>query len=311
MQISVVIPVLNEESALPGLLEALLNQTRPPEEILVVDADSTDRSVDIVLEWGRKDQRVRYLKGRRGGCGIGRNIGIQAAACEWIVILDCGMIPIRSWLESLEGTQQRAGVQAVFGTCLYQPVSAFQKALCAVAWGSRPVPVVPCSLFHRSVFNSVGLFREDLEAVEDREWTKRFLEHFTSRCVMDDAVTPHYDVPGDIGAVYGKWFRYSRCVVRAGVLGDAQAVYFLGIPLAIMAAAYSWKVTIGLIILYAGLRGLVMPIRKGVSFVWLIEPANFVRILTIASVIDVAKALGFAVERYHMIRKIGFWQDRS
>lgn len=311
MQISIVIPVLNEESALPGLLEALLNQTRPPEEILVVDADSTDRSVDIVLEWGRKDRRVRCLKGRRGGCGIGRNIGIQSATCEWIVIVDCGMIPIPSWLENLEDTQRSTGVQAVFGTCLYQPVTAFQQALCAVAWGSQAVPVVPCSLFHRSIFNSVGMFREDLEAVEDREWTKRFLEHFKSRCVMEDAVTPHYDVPGDLGAVYGKWFRYSRCVVRAGVLGDAQAVYFLGIPLAIMATAYSWKVAVGLILLYAGLRGVVMPLRKGVSGFWLIQPGNFVRVLTIASVIDAAKALGFAVERYHMIRKAGFWQDHS
>ncbi len=284
MHISVVIPVLNEESALPLLLDALLNQTRPPEEILVVDAESTDRSVDIVLEWSRKDRRVRCLKGRRGGCGIGRNIGIQAATCEWIVIVDCGMVPVPSWLENLEDTQRSKGVEAVFGTCLYQPMTAFQKALCAVAWGSQAVPVVPCSLFHRSIFNSVGMFREDLEAVEDREWTRRFLEYFNSRCVMEDAVTPHYDVPGDVGAVYGKWFRYSRCVVRAGVLGDAQAVYFLGIPLAIMAVASSWKMAVGLIIVYAGLRGVVMPLRKGVSGFWLIQPGNFVRVLTIASV---------------------------
>lgn len=311
MHISVVIPVLNEESALPALLETLLNQTRPPDEILVVDANSTDGSVNVVREWGRKDGRVRCLEGRRGGCGIGRNIGIRAAACEWIVILDCGMIPIRSWLESLQETQKRAGVQAVFGTCLYQPATPFQTALCAVAWGRRPVPVVPCSLFHRSVFDSVGMFREDLEAVEDREWTKRFLEHFTSRCVMEEAVTPHYDVPRDVSAVYGKWFRYSRCVVRAGVLGDAQAVYFLGGPFATMAASYSWRAAVGLIMLYAGLRGVVMPLRKGVSGFWLIQPMNFVRVLTIASVIDAAKALGFTVERYHMIRRIGFWQDRG
>ena len=90
MDIAVVIPALNEEAALPGLLEALLKQTLRPDEILVVDAGSADRTVEIVQEWGRKDRSIRCLKGRRGGCGIGRNIGIQAAKCEWVVILDCG-----------------------------------------------------------------------------------------------------------------------------------------------------------------------------------------------------------------------------
>ena len=127
MGIAVVIPALNEESALPGLLEALLNQTLLPDEILVVDADSTDGTVEIVQKWGRKDHSIRCLKGRRGGCGIGRNIGIQAAKSEWIVILDCGMVPIPSWLVALEETQKRTGAQAVFGTCAYKPVSSFQK----------------------------------------------------------------------------------------------------------------------------------------------------------------------------------------
>src|SRR3989442_7278570 len=162
MQISVVIPALNEEKALPGLLEALLRQTRLPEEIIVVDADSTDRTAGIVEEWRRRGHPVRCLKGRRGGCGIGRNIGIQAAKSEWIVILDCGMVPIPSWLAALEETHKRTGAPAVFGTCLYKPASPFQKALCTVAWGGRPVPVVPCSLIHRSVFEAIGLFREDL-----------------------------------------------------------------------------------------------------------------------------------------------------
>src|SRR5213594_3233141 len=230
MGIAVVIPALNEESALPGLLEALLNQTLLPDEILVVDADSTDGTVEIVQKWGRKDHSIRCLKGRRGGCGIGRNIGIQAAKCEWIVILDCGMIPAPSWLATLQETQKRTGAPAVFGTCLYQPASSFQKALCAVAWGERPVPVVPCSLIHQSVFETIGLFREDLEAVEDREWTKRFLRRYGNRCIMPGAITPHLDIPDDFKSVYGKWFRYSCCAVRAGVLQGAQDLYLLGVP---------------------------------------------------------------------------------
>ena len=303
MQISVVIPALNEEKAMPGLLEALLCQTRLPEEIIVVDADSTDRTADIVEEWGRSGHPVRCLKGRRGGCGIGRNIGIQAAKSEWIVILDCGMVPIPSWLVALEETQKRTGAQAVFGTCAYKPVSSFQKALCVVAWGERPVPVVPCTLFHRSVFETIGLFREDLEAVEDREWFKRFLRHYGNRCIMPGAITPQLDIPDNLRSVYWKWFRYSCCAVRAGVLQGAQVLYLLGVPLSLFTLVYSWQAVLGLMLLYAVIRGVWLPLARGTPLLWLMKPANFVRVLTIASAIDIAKVLGFAVGWYSLIRK--------
>src|SRR3989442_3735299 len=192
--ISVVIPALNEAAVLPYLLKALVGQTHPPDEIIVVDAESTDGTAKVAQEWSDQGMPVRYLKGRRGGCGIGRNIGIQAAKSEWIALLDCGMVPIPSWLAALEETQKRTGAPAVVGTCSYKPVSSFQQALCAAAWGERPIPVVPCALFHRSVFETIGVFREDLEAVEDREWFKRFLRRYGSPCVMHEAITPHLDI---------------------------------------------------------------------------------------------------------------------
>jgi glycosyltransferase involved in cell wall biosynthesis len=300
MRISVVIPALNEEEALPDLLEALVKQTRPPDEIIVVDAGSTDGTVGVVQEWGRKDRSIRYLKGRRGGCGIGRNIGIQATECEWIVILDCGMVPVPAWLASLMETQQRTQAPAVFGTCVYEPGTLFQKALCATAWGERPVPVVPCSLFHRSVFHTVGLFRQDLPAVEDREWTRRFLRRYGDRCVMREVTTPHKEIPGNIQSVYRKWHFYARCAVRAGVLNGQQALYLLGAPIVLVILASSWQAGAGLALMYVALRGVWLPLSKGVSVAWLLQPANLARVLAIAVTIDVAKALGFAAERLSM-----------
>jgi glycosyltransferase involved in cell wall biosynthesis len=303
MRISVVIPALNEEAALPGLLEASLGQTRCPDEIIVVDAESTDRTSDIVAQWAQSGSPVRCIKGRRGGCGIGRNIGIKAARNSWIVLLDCGMLPPSSWLALLEAMHHQTGAPAVFGTCQYIPETVFQRSLCAVAWGSRPVPVVPCALFHRSVFEAIGLFREDLEAVEDREWINRFLRHYGSLCVMQEAVTPHLDIPDDIKSVYKKWFLYSHCAVRAGVLRGAQVLYLIGVPLSLFILAYSWQAALGLILLYGGIRGIWLPLANGTPLAWLIKPANLARVSTIASVIDIAKALGFAAGHYSMLQK--------
>lgn len=302
MQVSVVIPALNEEAALPGLLEALLGQTCRPDEIIVVDAESTDRTSDIVAQWAQSDSHVRCIKGRRGGCGIGRNIGIKAARNDWIVLLDCGMLPPASWLASLESMHRHTGASAVFGTCQYIPETVFQQALCAVAWGRRPVPVVPCSLINRSVFEAIGYFREDLEAVEDQEWTQRFMRHFENRSVMLEPVTPHYDVPTQVSVVRRKWLLYHQCAVRAGALRRDQVLYLGGAGVGVVLAFTYWQALIPLVLMYGALRGVYLPVARGTALSWLIRPSHFFRVIGLALLMDMMKVFGFLMGRYQLVR---------
>lgn len=48
LRISLVIPTLNAEDCIESLLRKLLSQTRVPDEIVVVDSSSMDRTADIV-----------------------------------------------------------------------------------------------------------------------------------------------------------------------------------------------------------------------------------------------------------------------
>ena len=297
MRISVVIPALNEASALPGLLEALLGQTSQPDEIIVVDAESTDRTSEVVTQCAQDGVLVRCIKGHRGGCGIGRNIGIKAARNDWIVLLDCGMLPPSSWLASLEAMHRQTGAPAVFGTCQYIPETVFQQALCAVAWGRRPVPVVPCSLINRSVFEAIGYFREDLEAVEDQEWTQRFMEHFRNRRVMLEPVTPHYDVPTQVSVVRRKWLLYHQCAVRAGALRRDQVLYLGGAAFVVVLATTFWQALIPLACLYGGLRGVYLPVARGTALSWLVRPSHFLCVMGLVSLMDTMKVLGFVMGR--------------
>lgn len=62
MRVSVVIPARNEEAYLPSALEAVLAQTLPPFEVIVVDNASTDRTREVAEALGA---RVVFC-GRRG-----------------------------------------------------------------------------------------------------------------------------------------------------------------------------------------------------------------------------------------------------
>lgn len=87
-KISVIIPVYNVEKYLPECLESILNQTFQDFEIICVDDGSTDRSLDILQEYKRKDDRFVILQQRHAGAGIARNHGLKLAEGKYIQFLD-------------------------------------------------------------------------------------------------------------------------------------------------------------------------------------------------------------------------------
>ena len=48
IKISVIIPTYNEEKNISKLLYSLLNQSHKPDEIIISDGGSTDKTVDII-----------------------------------------------------------------------------------------------------------------------------------------------------------------------------------------------------------------------------------------------------------------------
>jgi len=61
--VSVLIPARNEEKNIRRILNSIIKQDYPNLEILVLDDSSTDTTSDIVLEFTKKDKRVRLIKG--------------------------------------------------------------------------------------------------------------------------------------------------------------------------------------------------------------------------------------------------------
>lgn len=61
MHVAVIIPVHNEEEFLEGCLHALLSQTQKPDEIIVVDDNSTDNGPAIIQKLARNHQEITYV----------------------------------------------------------------------------------------------------------------------------------------------------------------------------------------------------------------------------------------------------------
>ena len=84
--LAVIITAHNYGQYLDECLQSVLNQSRRPDEIVVVDDGSTDNSADIVARWA--DRGVRYLRVEHHDPRQSRLSGLQATSAEFICFLD-------------------------------------------------------------------------------------------------------------------------------------------------------------------------------------------------------------------------------
>ena len=82
MNITVVVPVRNEEHSIRLLLQGLLEQRLAPAEIVIVDDGSTDATPGIVEEQAGQHPHLRLIREADALPGKGRNVGAAAAANE-------------------------------------------------------------------------------------------------------------------------------------------------------------------------------------------------------------------------------------
>ena len=84
MKISVIIAAYNSETTIGRTLESIFRQSRPADEIIVVDDGSTDRTAEII----RGFDGVKYLFQQNQGPAAARNNGVKSACGEFISFLD-------------------------------------------------------------------------------------------------------------------------------------------------------------------------------------------------------------------------------
>ena len=88
VKISVIIPVYNVENYLNECLDSICNQTFGDIEIICINDGSTDRSLDILKSYEKKDSRIRIISQENKGQGASRNIGLNQACGEYVYFMD-------------------------------------------------------------------------------------------------------------------------------------------------------------------------------------------------------------------------------
>ena len=93
--ISIIIPAYNAADYLAQTIESVLNQTYSDFELILIDDGSTDRTREIIKDYQCKDARIKYFYKENGGVSSARNLGLQKANGDFVVILKKEGIPSR------------------------------------------------------------------------------------------------------------------------------------------------------------------------------------------------------------------------
>ena len=123
MSIAVVIPVKNERNGLEGLLDRLLVQVSSDDEIIFVDAGSTDGTQEFLRNYSKKHRNVRFFVSQGATCGGGRNVGIGQTNADIIAHIDGGNFPEVSWLLKLCAPIKEGRADYVTGNITFMRIS--------------------------------------------------------------------------------------------------------------------------------------------------------------------------------------------
>jgi len=303
--VSIVIPIQNEADTLPELLASLKRQTVMPEEVIFADANSTDGGPFLIQSWWMSNAweggNFRILPNPGRFPGAGRNVGIEAAKGEWIAFLDAGISAHPNWLSGLLTYVKDHKMEAVFGVGRFSGHGTVGRAVCALSYGERAVrAILPASLFHREVFQKVGLFSPDLRMHEDTQWVARYMKVYNlkngEKPVNEKALVEYSHFPSSFARALWKWFRSGTDAVRAGVLKRQQALYG-GAFLIGLAVTLFFNIETALLFLFGGcimIRGCILPMTRSNPWHWWRGESHApAAVLLLSLVMDLAKGAGF------------------
>ncbi len=242
MQISVITTIYNEGASIVRLLDSLVAQTRPPDEIVICDGGSTDGTPALieayVQEHAERLPRVRLLVEPGANISRGRNTAILAASGPIIAATDAGVRLAPDWLEQLAAPfADDPTARAVAGFFVPAADGVFETAMAATVLPLEedidPETFLPSSrsvAFTKATWAAAGGYPEWLDYCEDLifDFEVNGLEPLKPTAfVWAPEATAAFTPRGNLGDFWTQYYRYARGDGKAELWRKRHAVRYI------------------------------------------------------------------------------------
>lgn len=327
-RISLIATVLNEGRSIRRLMESLRAQTRPPDEILIVDGGSRDETLSILREYETL-LPLRVLQ--EPGCNIsqGRNIALAAAQGDLIAITDAGVHLSPDWLEQI--TQPLLDDPALDVSCGFfyaAPASIFEVAMGAavlpLAHEIDPQTFLPSSrsvALRTAAARRVGGYPEWLDYCEDLIFDLR-LKQSGARFAFVPQAAVAFQPRSSLRAFFIQYYRYARGDGKADLWRKRHVIryltYLVAAPLLLglgigVHPIFLLLLALGVLVYMAsGWRRLPAVMQRAPQRSWLVWLQAIVLVPIIRVLGDLAKMIGYPVGwRWRLQQRPPDWRWNS
>ncbi len=190
LPVSVIVPAYGHADYIVASIEAVLGQSIPPREVIVIDDSSPDDTAERLAPFVQ-DGRIRYVRQPNAGMAAARNVGAKLATSEYLYFLDDDDLVFPNALPWLvEELDAHPAAAMAFGDMV---IFSEQPPETPTNWSeSRDVDRVPFMIFNqlgcpgqvlirRSAFDAIGGFDGTIWGTDDWDLWLRLLERFPAR----------------------------------------------------------------------------------------------------------------------------------
>lgn len=243
--VSVIATVYNEGPSIARLLDSLVAQSRPPDEVVICDGGSTDDTVAIVRSYAERLPNLWVIVEPGANISRGRNVAIGAAQGPIIAATDAGVRLDPNWLDRLVAPlEDSRDAAAVAGFFLPDVQGVFETAMAATVLPALeeidPDKFLPSSrsvAFRKDVWEQAGGYPEWLDYCED------LLFDFAVNVQQPDKPTAfawqpdalvYFRPRSSLTAFAKQYYRYARGDGKADLWRKRHAIryatYFVALP---------------------------------------------------------------------------------
>jgi glycosyltransferase involved in cell wall biosynthesis len=231
-EVSLVLTVKDEAHTLSPFLDSLARQTRPPDEVVVVDGGSRDGTMAILEEAAGRLARFRVLSRPGSTIAAGRNAAIRHARGPIIAVTDAGTVLRPHWLQQLVAPLHDASTDVASGYFEPGGVAWLERAIAAtIAPHVRevdPATFLPSSrsvAFRKDRWALVGGYPEWLRHCEDLVFDLSLRRSGASFVFAPDAVV-EWRARADLLRFARQYFDYARGDGHADLWRSRHAIRY-------------------------------------------------------------------------------------